>query len=283
MGDAASKQPMCLASDPQYSLDPGTTNLQRSSLQLPAGETGQSGGQLRGQPPTAKSIVEISVPLSGSLTWDAFHRTVYDAAAKNIHEQAMQLARQGALTPAELAQFVEQRNALKTATRSQLSPFGKRFSELLLPAKDFKSAQQLLDKKGSLDAVIKGLGKTRGWVNRIGIVGRFAGPAILVVQITFAAETVSEAPDDQKWRTGVGEAAEIGGGLAGGWYGFGMGCGAGAAATVWLFGAGAAVGCGVGGLLGAAGLGFAAGKTLRFAAEATYDGGRAAFYWVEGE
>lgn len=282
MGDWTSKQPICHSQDPLYELDSGTTNLQRTGLNLPVGESGSIGGALQGAPPVAKGVVEVTFPLAGGMTWDAFHRTLYDQAAKKIFEQAQELMRKGALGPAEFEQFVEQRNALKIATRSQLSPFGKTFSEILQPANQLKTASQLLEENGSIEAVIKGLGKTRGWVNRIGIVGRFAGPAVLVVQITFAAQVVAEAPEDQKWRTGIGEAAEIGGGLAGGWYGAGAGCAAGAAATVWLFGAGALGGCAVGGALGAIGLGFAAGKTLRFAAESAYDGGRAAFYWIEG-
>lgn len=282
MGDWTSKQPVCHSQDSQFFLDSGTTNLQRTAMQLPVGEGGTLSAELKGSPPVAKGVVEVTVPLSGGMSWDAFQRMIYDRSAKQILEQALELSRKGALSPSEFEQFVAQRNALKEATRSKLSPFGKMFSEILQPSSDFKTAQQLLDKKGSVDAVIKGLGKTRGWVNRIGVVGRFAGPAVLVVQISFAAKVVADAPEDKKWRTGIGEAAEIGGGLVGGWYGAGAGCASGAAATVWLFGGGAIVGCGIGGILGGIGLGFAAGKTLRFAAEASYDGGSAAFYWIEG-
>lgn len=282
MGDWTSKQPVCHSQDSLFTLDSGTTNLQRTSLQLPVGESGSPGAPLKGAPPVSKEVVEITLPLAGAMSWDAFHRAIYDQAAKKIQEQAFELSRKGALSPIEFEQFVAQRNALKVATRSQLSPFGELFSEILHPQSEFKTAQELLNKKGSIDAVIKGLGKTRGWVNRIGIVGRFAGPAVLVVQITFAAQVVADAPDDQKLRTGVSEAAEIGGGMAGGWYGAGSGCAAGAAATFWFFGGGAIVGCGVGGVLGGIGLGMAVGKSLRFAAEAAYDGGRAGFYWIEG-
>ncbi|MCA8990804.1 MAG: hypothetical protein KDA88_02440 [Planctomycetaceae bacterium] len=283
MGDQVSKLPQCTLQDANQWVDGGTIMRRRSSLPLPTGERGHGQEMLRGPSSPVEATVEVLFPLAPGLTWDGFQRAIYDKAAQAIAEQAQQLQSQGRLTLAELEQFVSQRNTLKIAMRDQLSPFGKQFSELLQPRSDLKSMEQLLQKKGTVEAVVKGLGKTRGWVNYIGFAGRLAGPAVLVIQVKMSADVIAAADESNRWRVGIGEAAEITGGAVGGWYGFGVGCSAGAAATVWLFGAGAAGGCAVGGIAGALGIGFAAGKSLRFVAEETYDGGRAMFYWIENQ
>lgn len=281
MGDEVSKLPRCTLQDRNQWIDAGTTNLQRTCTQLPSGEQGSSFEFLTGPRGPVDAVVDVTFPLGPGLTWDSVQRSLYDHAAQKISEQARALHARGDISVIEVDQFVNQRNALKQATRSKLSPLGKQFSKFLNPSSEFKDLQGLLKEKGSLEAVLKGVGRTRTWVNRLSFVGRLAGPTVLVIQIKLSADTIASADEGERWRVGIGEAAEITGGAVGGWYGAGIGCSAGAAATVWLFGVGGAAGCAVGGIIGAVGLGFAAGKTLRFAAEESYDGGRAIMYWIE--
>jgi hypothetical protein len=172
----------------------------------------------------------LDVPLGGiaNYTWDAYWRAAYQKAAAAIEQQAQELSRTGALGAKEAAEWsVAQRNALVIEMRRPLTPFGQFYSETLKPAKSLPSIEQLVVKKGSFEAVIKGTARTRMAVNKIAFIARVAGPALIVIDVIATVVIIEAAPPNERGRTaareigGVAGSVVVGryGGLAGAWAG----------------------------------------------------------------
>ena len=172
----------------------------------------------------AKKVVNIPFPLAANVAYDSFWRDVYNKAAEGIGEQARALLARGNVTAEEARQLVEvQRNGLVIELRKPLSPFGKLYSEILKPAKDLPTLEQLVAKKGSIELVLESVGKTRGTVNKINFFAKRAGGVAIALEIVLTVVVIAEAPADQR---GMVASREIGGvvvgtgaGVVGGWAG----------------------------------------------------------------
>jgi hypothetical protein len=149
-------------------------------------------------------------------------------------------------------------------------------SELLKPSNNLPTLERLVAEKGSIEAVVQSVGKTRVVVNRIAVVSRVAGPALVILSLTFSAIAIQEAPEGQRSRVAAMEAGgtigAVGFGMAGSW----AGCVAGASLASpslvipgWgeLSTGGA---CLIGGIAGGLGFGLAGDKAGRGAGAAIY-------------
>jgi hypothetical protein len=173
--------------------------------------------------------------------------------------------------------LVDARNASVMQIRNRLTSFGEMYSEILKPASSLKGAEQWLQEKGTIEAVLENVGKTRTVVDRIGIVSRFGGPLTIVLEICIDTVVIAQAPPQDRRRVA---AKQIGGaafGLAGGYSGMWAGCAGGSALMSWsllvpIVGEGATgTGCLVGGLLGGLGVGYEARKGGEALGEVSYD------------
>lgn len=226
--------------------------------------------------PALKTTVSVTFSIAPQMTWDGFQRLAYDKLNAGLQEQANQLVQRGNLTYQEMENLVNARNASILKIRDRLSSFGELYSEILKPRASLKTAEQLLAEKGSLEAVLESVGRTRQVVDRIGIVSRWAGPAAIVLQISIVSFVIAEAPPEDRGRVA---ARQIGGsvmGIAGGSSGLWLGCVGGASLVSWsvvvpIVGEEAMGGaCLVGGLLGGLGLGFGGQKLGESAGEGAY-------------
>lgn len=102
---------------------------------------------------------------------------------------------------------------------------------------------RLLAEKGSIEAVVQSVGRSRLVVNRIAV-SRVAGPTAVVLSLTFSAIAIREAPEGQKSRVGATQAGGtivgLAGGVAGAWAGCVWGLGwvgdkAGRAVGAWVY------------------------------------------------
>lgn len=178
---------------------------------------------------TASEVVNISFPVLSNMTLDGYCRLIYDKANAVIQRQANILLQRGNITVEEARQLVEvQRNGLIVEMRKPLSPFGKFYSETMKPAKKLPTLQTLVDKKGSVEAVLVSVGKTRAVTNRIALVGRSAGPVGIVLEIAVIGVVIEKAPPDDRARVATVEIGGAAAGLAGGTYGMWAGAVAGA-------------------------------------------------------
>lgn len=135
--------------------------------------------------PVVSQGTTATFAVGSNLTWDSFWRQVYENSNKVIQRQANELLKRGNLVEAEVRALVEgQRNALVLKIRQFNSPFGRLYSEILKPSSKLPTLQQLVAQKGSLEAVLTSVGKSRAVVNRFAAVSRVAGPATIVLQIT---------------------------------------------------------------------------------------------------
>lgn len=226
--------------------------------------------------PALKTTVGVTFSIAPQMTWDGFQRLAYDKLNVGLQEQANQLVQRGNLTYQEMESLVNARNASILKIRDRLSSFGELYSEILKPRASLKTAEQLLAEKGSFEAVLNSVGRTRQVVDRIGIVSRWGGPAAIVLQISIVSFVIAEAPPEDRGRVA---ARQIGGsvmGVAGGSSGLWLGCVGGASLVSWsivlpIVGEEAMGGaCLVGGLLGGLGLGFGAQKLGESAGESAY-------------
>ena len=181
-------------------------------------------------------VVNVTGPLAANMSWDGWWRLAYDRADRLIQKQANILLERGNVTMAEARDLVEvQRNGMVIEYRKPLSPFGKFYSETLKPASSLPTLENMLERKGSVEAVLTSVGKTRTAVNRIAFIGRSVGTEGFVVEIVCVIVVIEEAPADQK---GLVAAEQIGGsvgGLAAGTGGYWAGGLAGAAwAGTWV-------------------------------------------------
>jgi hypothetical protein len=167
-----------------------------------------------------KEALDISVGGVVNYTWDAYWRAAYEKAASAIEQQAQELLRTGVLDAKAAAEWsVAQRNALVVEMRKPLTPFGQFYSETLKSAKNLPTLDQLVAKKGSFEAVVKGTARTRMAVNKIAFVARVAGPALIVVDIVATVVVIEAAPPEERGRTAAREIGGVVGSLVGGRYG----------------------------------------------------------------
>jgi hypothetical protein len=228
--------------------------------------------------PVVSQTTTAGFAVGSNLTWDSFWRQSYETANKVIQEQANDLLRRGNILEREARALVEgQRNALVSQMRQQLSPFGRLYSEILKPSGSLPTLEQLVAKKGSIEAVLTSVGKSRAVVNRFAAVSRVAGPATIVIQITVSAMVIASARPEERGRVIAREAGGVGAGLVSGWGGMWAGC-AGLAALVSpsllipIVGKVTTGGaCVVGGIAGGAGAGWLGYVLGQWAGEASYD------------
>ncbi|MGA2985657.1 MAG: hypothetical protein ABSG32_17745 [Terriglobia bacterium] len=228
--------------------------------------------------PAFKVLVDIPFSIAPGLTWDAFNRLIYDRMNQAIQSQANMLIERGNVTYQEAQSLVEsQRNALVIATRDRLSPFGRLYSEILKPRASLKTLDQFLEEKGSIEAVLESVGKTRQVVDRISTVSRTIGPEVIILELAFTAIAIAQAPAGQKGRVAAkqigGSIGGVGGGLAGMWAGCaGMSLIVSPSLVVPVVGeVSEGTACFVGGIVGGLGLGFGLRKAGEAVGEKTYD------------
>ncbi len=240
-------------------------------------EMAESEQNLYAYTPAYRAAANGAFGIGSNLSWDAYQREVYNRLNAALQKQATVLASRGDLTEADARALVAQRNAILAESRSRLSPFGKLYSEILKPSNDLPSFERLLANKGSIEAVVQSVGKTRAIVNRLSVVMKVGGRGLVVLQVVVSAVVIASAPADQRGRVAAGEAGGVAGGALFGWGGAWAGC-AGAAAlasptlVVPVFGEiGEGGACLVGGLLGGFGLGAVGGLGGQAAGAAAYD------------
>lgn len=211
-------------------------------------------------------------------TWDAFIRQSYDQANRAINDQARILTNRGNVSWVEARALVEgQRNALVMQMRNRLSPWGRIYSELLKPSANLPTLDQLVARKGSVEAVLVSVGKSRSSVNRLTATLRVAGPAAIVIQLTLSAVIIAEARPEERGRVAAGQGGAIAGGALGGAGGAWAGCATLAAIAspslvlpiVGEVTTGGA--CLVGGIAGAAGAGWVGAMLGERASASAYD------------
>jgi hypothetical protein len=210
------------------------------------------------------------------MTWDAYWRLIYDRLNAGLQQQANLLLEHGNLSGEEARRLVDSRNQLVLKMRNRLSPFGQLYSEILKPRDSLKSLEHFVQEKGSIEAVLRSVGKTRQVIDRIAVVSRVAGPATIVLEITLTAIVIQQASQKDRGRVAAreigGTVGGIGGGIAGAW----AGCAGAAALTspslvVPIVGAvSTGTACVVGGILGGAGIGFLGQKFGEGAGEGAY-------------
>lgn len=225
-----------------------------------------------------KTVVQVSMPVGAQVGWDSYVRLLYDQADKALQQQANALLARGNVTVAEARALVEsQRNGLVLEFRKPLTPWGRLYSEILKPSNNLPTLERLVAEKGSIEAVLRSVGKTRVVVNRIALVSRVAGPALVVLSVTFSVIAIREAPEGQKGRVAATEAGGTAGGIGLGMAGSWAGCVAGASfasPTLVIPGWGEVTeggACLIGGIAGGLGFGFAGDKAGRSAGAAIYD------------
>lgn len=175
-------------------------------------------------------VINVPGPLAANMSWDGWCRLVYDHFNKVIQRQANELLRRGNVTFEEMRKLVEvQRNGLVVEMRKPLTPFGKLYSEALKPATSLPTAERLLARKGSIEAVLVSVGKTRAVTNRVAFIGRSLGTLGFVLEIVIVAVVIEQAPPNQRDRVATEEISGAVGGLAGGTGGYLAGGLAGAA------------------------------------------------------
>ena len=178
----------------------------------------------------ASDVLAVPGPLAANMSGDSWWRLAYQRADLLIQAQANDLLRRGNITTDEARDLVEvQRNGLVVEMRKPLTPFGKLYSEVLKPANTLPTLENLVDRKGSVEAVLISVGKTRAVTNRLAFVGRTAGTAGIVLEIVMVAVVIEQAPEDQRRRVATEEVSGAAGGLAVGSAGYWAGGLAGAA------------------------------------------------------
>jgi hypothetical protein len=205
----------------------------------------------REESPATRAGQEISIALGADMTWDSVVRQIYIASAKAIQEQAEQMVRSGAMSPAEASTWANgQRNALIRATRDRSTPLGKAIAEAIKPSNKLKTVEGLERAGKTAEGIIESAGRSNLWVNRVAVGFRYAGPTLLVIGVGFSAYNVVTAPEGERWHVAAKESGAWGGSLAGAWAFGEAGCAAGALAGAPFAGVGAGPGCAVGAVVG---------------------------------
>jgi hypothetical protein len=279
MAGGKSPAPYCSYSNPE-DVEDGT--LCRASSP-PPGSLGVTTGQATSRAPTPvvspalRITLEVPFSIAPQMTWDAFQRLAYDKLNAGLQQQANELLKRGSISYQEMEKLVNARNASVLQVRNRLTSFGELYSEMLKPRASLKTAEQLLSEKGSIEAVLESVGKTRQVVDRIGIVSRFAGPAAIVLEISIVTVVIAQASPQDRGRVAARQIGGAVGGLAGGSGGMWLGCVSGAALASWslvvpIVGEGATGGaCLIGGLIGGLGIGFGGRMAGESLGEGAYD------------
>ncbi|MFN3676299.1 MAG: hypothetical protein ACK4TC_09985 [Sphingomonas pseudosanguinis] len=215
--------------------------------------------------------------LGSNLAWDAYLRSLCNQRNAAFTRLANELLRRGLITESETRALVDQRNRLVLETRKPLSPFGKVYSEILKPRHDLPTYEKLIRRKGTDQAILQSIGKTRSYVNRLSLSMRYAGHGMVVLNLTLAVVLITQAKPEDRARVAIRQGGALAGGAAGGWSGAWAGCvGLGTIASPSLaipyvgeIGTGGA--CLVGGILGGLGVGAAGAWFGDHAGTATYD------------
>jgi hypothetical protein len=276
MPDGKSRAPVC--AETNYTpIDSGTMCLATSETPTPVNYSSPEQGTTLLVSPAFKSTVDITFSIAPGMTWDGFWRLAYDRVNDGFNKQASLLLKEGRFTQQEVNLLVEARNRAVLEFRKPLSPFGKLYSEILKPSNQLKNLDQLLEEKGTLEAVVRSAGKTRQLVDHIGVATRVVGTAAIVVEIALTAVVIAEAPANERGRVAArqigGATMSVAGGLGGAW----AGCGTAAlmvspslvVPVVGEIGEGAA--CALGGLMGGFGLGWLGRKTGEVIGDKAYD------------
>lgn len=280
MGNSRRPGPMCTTKG-DY-IDEGTMSLAYSPTPGPvctAGrpEPAESLEEYVLLSPVFQDAIRITDNMTTPMTWDAYWRRAYDRADKVLQAHANELLKRGNITRQEFEQLVKARNTLVQEFRKPLSPFGKQYSEILKPISKLPQPAELLAKKGSIEAVLESVGKSRAAVNRLSMVFRVVGPALLVLDITITTVVVMKAPPEQRGRVAAREYTGLGVGVASGAGGAWAGCVTLAALgspslVVPLVGEVTEGGlCAVGAILGGLGVGWLGREAGKAAGEAVYD------------
>jgi hypothetical protein len=212
--------------------------------------------------PACKAVADVTVSVGASLTLDGFQRLIYERINHNVQQQANRLLLRGNITAQEAAALVGARNELLLNIRKQLSPFGQLYSELLKPRSTLKDFDQFLRQKGTIEAVVSSVGKTRQIVDRIAVFSRVAGPATIVLTVVTTAVVIATASEAERVGVATREISGTVGSVAFGAGGMWAGCASAAALVspslilpvigeVTVGGA-----CFVGGFIGGLGLGY---------------------------
>ena len=266
--------PMCQADHPMVVAD-GTMCLAASPIPRPTGTLAVV--QLASGPThTAsfdkpeESIQSVAISLGAEMTWDSVVRQVYNSGAAAIREQANEFVRTGQMTVEQAKVWSNgQRNALMQACRDRSSPIGRAIAEAIKPQGKTVADLERLGK--SAEGIIESAGRTNPYVNKVAVGFRYAGPALLVVGLTFSAYHIATAPANQRWQVVSQEVGTWAGALAGGWAGGEVGLKAGAAIGTFIEpGGGTAVGGVIGAVVGTIGGAIAGGWVGSRAADYVY-------------
>lgn len=237
--------------------------------------------------PIVRVVENVSIPIKTSfewawgigtnLEWDSYFRKLYIGINNGFTRQANELLRRGIITNAETRALVNQRNLLVKDMRKPLSPFGRLYSEILKPSESLPTHDQLLRIKGSNEAILSSIGKTRSYVDHLSVKMSYAGRGLVVINLTMSAYIIARAAPEDRARVASRQGGALVGGAIGGWGGAWAGCAgfsllASSSLVVPVVGEGVTGGaCLVGGLIG----GFGGGAIMSWlggnAGEAAYD------------
>ena len=159
--------------------------------------------------------------LGTNLTWDAYLRARYNQQNATFTRLANELLHRGPVTEAEMRVLLDQPNQLICETRKPLSPFGKVYSEVLKPTHNLPTYKRLLRAKGSNQAILQSIDKTRAYVNRLSLSMKYVGRGLVVVNLALSVVVVAQAKPEDRNRVAAGQGGALVGGTAGGWGGMG--------------------------------------------------------------
>jgi len=211
-----------------------------------------------------------------NFAFDAYQRELYNQLNTTLQKQANLLRARGGITESEIRALIEQRNLILGEARNKLSPFGRLYSEILKPSTNLPSYEKLLAQKGSIEAIVESVGKTRAVVNKLSVVMKMGGRAGVVLQVVVSVVIVAQASPDQRGQVVAGQLGAVGGSALFGWGGAWAGCATAAALaspslTIPIVGEVTEGGaCLVGGLVGGFALGAAGGAAGEQAGEVVY-------------
>jgi hypothetical protein len=276
---------------PQGVFSTNDETLFRSLDQLQKAETKQEPLNNNHSDKSDNSAIDVvqnaTFGLATNLTWDAYQRDLYKTINEGFTKQANELLKRGNVTRAELTEFVEMRNKLVLEARKPLSPFGKLYSEILKPSSNLPNAAQLLEKKGSIEAVLTSVGKTRVSVNKMAATFKIAGRGLIILNVTLSITQIAMAEPEDRTRVAVREGAGAVGSAVGGWAGAWVGCTtlasfASPSLIIPIWGEVTEAGaCAVGGIVGMLAGGALVGSASSQAGETAYEIGKTYFKWTK--
>lgn len=162
--------------------------------------------------------------LGTNLAWDSYQRALHNQQNALFARQAHQLRARGFVTEAETRMLIDQRNALVLDARRPLSRFGRFFSEILKPSHDLLTYERLIRAKGSNEAILQSVGKTRAMVNRLSVGMSLAGRGMVALNVVVSAVVIARASPEERARVTARQGGALAGGAAGGWTGAWAGC-----------------------------------------------------------